>query len=1063
MSNNDPTTDLPRRTFLKGAGVAAGAALLGTGATASAAAEQGFSTEFANPRVREVAKVWARGIRGHPERTLGITDTGIDGRHPDLGPWNGVTVIDGTEIDTDGDGNGITLTTPEALENRSVSVAETFTKEEGNVRFTAQVLPGAFVATGQAAETVIGEFTVGGSDADGNASPAPTPDADVLEAKLFWDGYNPADQPLTANFNDLELRIDVQTDDGNWTPVATAASADMPEVLEIDLESGATYRYVAEKYTQTVSQEVYVEETFSTKSALDDSLGADFDPFADGAKLVGWHDAGARYNTFAKPRDPNGHGSHCSSIMAGSGRASAVDHSTLTVEEPNAVLAAGDFRDYPVTVEGGTGVFISALGDGIEVTIEGPDGRTLEDGVPNVAAGEAGLPSDLSLEDSAVAEVAVPPGEGGTYTCYVHPVGESTASAGRVEKVAVGTFRDPATVEADGAVENGDLLGDVSLHSGVAPNARLFGLQGLASPLPFLASSGHELAETFGIRSVNMSWGPGDPVVGLATPPFGAAGGALSDRGQTIKQIAENGILSVAAAGNSFTPGQSAFPALADEAISVAATGPLDGLTSYSSGGAPTVDDDSQRQYIKPDVTAPGGYLTDTVKAAKAKIDTYDDDEFVQDYTGKAGTSMATPYTNGVVGLVAEAMEFDLPEFRDGEERRPAGVTLPEPSETDLADVMRLKSVICATATETAFTAAPYHRAHAPTYGFGEKDVYEGYGRVNPDAAVDAVTRELVDLSTAQPNQTYTNTVSGAVGLNVPEDSRALAGFVDAPKGSLDVSVSVSHLSGGNKGMAKGSPHVDLFVYDIANPSEGGEPTVAAKAQGLQGSASVSVSVAEPSAYVVVAKLVNVPGVVNGYDVQAHLDLETSVTVADLPTFTVVGSRQDDGDVFRGGQTDQVDITVDELDDGVDSVTVYDVIPDSWTVVGGDGTEVGQQDGDVSVPDGRTLVKLGTVNRSEVMDLGDTSRSKTFTYFVKAGDSPGQFTLGPARADMGSGAASSYSNEVATFGGTDENVVVGTSPDSGSTGSTSTDTTTGTTATDAGSTDTGLDTGTDLL
>ena len=67
-------------------------------------------------------------------------------------------------------------------------------------------------------------------------------------------------------------------------------------------------------------------------------------------------------------------------------------------------------------------------------------------------------------------------------------------------------------------------------------------------------------------------------------------------------------------------------------------------------------------------------------------------------------------------------------------------------------------------------------------------------------------------------------TLSGEVGLNVPENSRALAGYVEPKGAKLDISVDVSHLSGGNTGMAKGDSHVDQIVYKAESPGTNARP-----------------------------------------------------------------------------------------------------------------------------------------------------------------------------------------------------------------------------------------------
>lgn len=1020
MSGDDTTDyELSRRTFAKAAGVAAGGGLLGA-SIGSAAAADSFRTTFANVRVQEAKKVWDRGFRGRHDRTLGLTDSGLDARHPDLGPWNGVQAID--------DGGTFRLVDPE----QSTAMRSQVYDSDPDMEASATVDPGAFPA---GSETVLHTFELSGTSfdtANNYAKDTMWPAHDLLlDAELSW-------SPNADAANDLEFRLDRRTDSGGWEQVARTATGSMPEQLTgVELRPDSTYRLVAECYVNTVTQATVTANLVNHRASYEDIEGSVFEQAAaDGSdatpKCVGWADPDSRFGSLDTPRDPNGHGTHCASIMGGSGRASAI-HSVVEQEENmSAVLIPGDTLEYEVGVDPSNdegGVFVSAYGDNLELAIEASDGREV---------GSSIIASDTSALDNNVAEA--PADSAGTYTVYVRPAdvhaqGETvgaTLSTGRVNTVSVGRLTHPSADESDRSAD-----GEVSLHSGMAPNAGLVGLQGFSAPVAMLADHGNAFTSELNLRSVNMSWGY---TGGL---PLGAFGQGL-DNGVVadVKTMAEAGILSVAAAGNAATPANgNGAPAIADEAISVVATGPRDGISAYSSGGIGANDEDGDGTYMKPDVTAPGGTLTDLAFAAKADTDTETfgkkatDGEYdrPRDYTGKAGTSMASPYTNGTAGLVAEAMEF-------GEET-PDGIALPAPEDTEFEDVMRLKSVLLSTATQTAFTAAPYHRAKAPTYTHGERDPFEGYGRINPDAAVDAVTRPfltgLYDLDAKESTEASADAV---VGLDVPTDSRAVAGFVDAPEGTLDVSMSFSHFSGGNKGMAKGSPWVDLFVYDATSPAANGEPNIVASAEGRQGSGAVSVDVGEGGGvYYVVVKLVNVPGAVNGYDIQANMDLAFDFERAALPMFTASGRRTDDSTQYTAGQTAEVQVEIDSLS-SVDGAEIRDRIPSEWTVETEFSDDVVTT---TTAENGDTLVHFGSVDASKLSasDTGDDHGDDPgeFSYLVEAPEAAGDYTFGPAVAVIDDPKGGRVSNTQATFGGTETNIVLSTSTGSDSPTDTITD------------------------
>lgn len=92
------------------------------------------------------------------------------------------------------------------------------------------------------------------------------------------------------------------------------------------------------------------------------------------------------------------------------------------------------------------------------------------------------------------------------------------------------------------------------------------------------------------------------------------------------------------------------------------------------------------------------------------------------------------------------------------------------------------------------------------------------------------------------------------------------------------------------------------------------------------------------------------------------------------------GSRQDDGQVFTAGQTNQVDITISDVSHDVSGAK--EVLPDGWEVVAtGDGV---RKESDTTVSFTPSAVNAAN---------GDGSAS--FTYFVEAPASSNSYTLGP--------------------------------------------------------------------
>jgi subtilisin family serine protease len=202
--------------------------------------------------------------------------------------------------------------------------------------------------------------------------------------------------------------------------------------------------------------------------------------------------------------------------------------------------------------------------------------------------------------------------------------------------------------------------------------------------------------------------------------------------------LVNSGVCTIVAAGNDY-PGANRIctPGSVDEVLTVAAMNQFDGVTSYSSQGGPSR---YTGQTVKPDLAAPGGSFY-AVPLFSVDSNTNDaqggwSDTVAEDGAPMQGTSMSTPIVAGAAQVLVEA----LGGFNSWSWTR--------------SQALLPKMLLLMTATETypnlreAGTSST-----SPTLNRGGKDVHEGYGRVNVDAAADAV------LKTYQSGTTVSDTL----------------------------------------------------------------------------------------------------------------------------------------------------------------------------------------------------------------------------------------------------------------------------------------------------------------
>ncbi len=517
-------------------------------------------------------------------------------------------------------------------------------------------------------------------------------------------------------------------------------------------------------------------------SGIDDSH-PDFTPgFGDKNftnKIVGWEDQIASATT---PYDDNGHGSHVSGLAAGNGFFS-------TDASGNAVATWG--ANLGRITSSGTylisGMMVNKTGT-IAINVKWKNTGTGKLSALRLYYGDKTLDTGYWYSVSSVDtpnkdtwytltyDVSATPSGG--YDMY-HILMSLLAGSGSLYVTFSVSW--PYTPPADG----------LSAWTGISPETKLVGVKvldysgsgtstGLINAIDWIIAN----KEDYHIVLASMSLGFSSEVVTVDA---------------AVANLVNSGIATIVSAGNSGSGANNIYtPGSVDEAITVAATNQFDNTASYSSQGGTSR---YTGKTIKPDITAPGGSFF-AVPLFSPDSNDYDADKgwsdaVPDDSAPMQGTSMSTPIVAGAASIIVQAMGG----FASWEYTR--------------SQALLPKMFLLMTATETYPNLREPASVYSPSLERGGKDAHEGYGRMNLDAAVDALLK------------TY------SIGTTVIET-------LGSPPSLSDISVlgqkiawarNVQLVGGGNYTFALDVPisaDFDLYLYNGTHDGYG-QPVILAK------------------------------------------------------------------------------------------------------------------------------------------------------------------------------------------------------------------------------------------
>lgn len=405
-------------------------------------------------------------------------------------------------------------------------------------------------------------------------------------------------------------------------------------------------------------------------------------------KIVGWYDPTGSSST---PYDNDGHGTHVASIAAGrfyNGDADRDGQVEITIDITD-VNVENDGNEYSFLF----GFFLNVTGI-VNITA-----------VWSAADNTTAYVSRLALTDpngALIAEDTVNPfnitynltsSNFGVWRTYVSVKNTSSTS-------------NPLSIQL--ILELPLVNSSPPEYSGVAPNAKLVGIPALAGSSTADILDGlnwvYNNAESYHILVVSNSWAIVDDYGNPSTDP----GIELA-----VKKLINKGLVVVAAAGNwgnTLLTDQIGTPGNIDEVITVGACDNNLNVAYYSSRG-PTAN----TKTVKPDVLAPGGdYSSGAIVGADTNdVETYGY-EILNSLTMYQGTSMATPHIAGIATILAQVLggynNWDY-----------------NPADLTKSKAFKIKQILLMTAWEIGTKN-------------GWKDYSEGFGLVQADAAIEALT-----------------------------------------------------------------------------------------------------------------------------------------------------------------------------------------------------------------------------------------------------------------------------------------------------------------------------------
>ncbi len=532
-----------------------------------------------------------------------------------------------------------------------------------------------------------------------------------------------------------------------------------------DDPKGSGHLDYSARHTRTRNSDVwgagYNGNSNTTIAILDTGIDDSHTDFS-GRVSSGWTDT--TYHGYSNKLDYHGHGTHVAGIALGSGGSYGTGSSGMYV----VVNHAGYLPS------AGTGYF-----DFVEVKNTGSNALSVHlywngSGTTQVSSRNPSW-SWMSYQNSSSSPNSLYYSSITTTGVYKPFFGNSSGASGAYCGLTVHSYNP---------------VGDgYNLFCGMAPGCTLLGVKVLKDD-----SSGNSTdwgegldwcvtnRDTYNIRVINMS-------MGLFN------GDTNSTLDSKVNIAVANGIVVVCSAGNDYPTNTIPSPGNAAKAITVGAINDEGAMTNYSSNGFSGQN--------KPDVVAPGGSrvagtLVTSVETNDGDAYNNQSDHTSNNYMNMWGTSMAAPMVSGLAALLIDGQEQGGDSWNSTQ-----------------AEVLRIKNIILMTATETnkngeykwnGGNTPNTASGNNPSLNRGGRDLVEGFGKINADAASDAMTRSLAINSSS---------IQYTLGAGVL-DRKAMAVNLNLSSGTAyDLKLVAD----------SGSLDCDLYLYS-GTPDSNGNPVI---------------------------------------------------------------------------------------------------------------------------------------------------------------------------------------------------------------------------------------------